>query len=52
MLHIMKDPYSPLPEMYSPPVHALVGMMLEKNPDLRASIDDILCVPAVADTVL
>jgi hypothetical protein len=41
----------PLPNSYTKILHTLVAMMLEKNQNLRASIDDILSVPEVSNIV-
>eukprot|EP01022_Parablepharisma_sp_SALTPOND_P016131 TRINITY_DN2330_c0_g1_i1.p1 TRINITY_DN2330_c0_g1~~TRINITY_DN2330_c0_g1_i1.p1 ORF type:complete len:504 (+),score=60.57 TRINITY_DN2330_c0_g1_i1:675-2186(+) len=48
MTKILSQPYMPLPKNYSETLDSLIKMMLEKNPNLRASIDDLLVVPEVA----
>jgi hypothetical protein len=48
----MKSPYIPLPKCYSETIHFVVKSLLEKNPNLRASIDDILIIPLIAKRVI
>ena len=48
---ILKQPYVPIPATYRSPLSMIIKMTLEKNPDTRASIDDILCVPEILELV-
>jgi hypothetical protein len=52
MTRILKHPYPPLPKECSVTLQTLVRMALEKNPNRRASIDDLLCVPELMRIVL
>lgn len=47
----MRQPYGPVPAGYSPDIARLLQLTLEKNPELRASIDDVLALPAVSHLV-
>ncbi len=51
MTKILSQPYMPLPKNYSDTLGGLVKMMLEKNPNVRASVDDLLMVPEVSKMV-
>ena len=51
MSKIMRSPYMPLPKGYSEVMGQLLGALLEKNPNLRASIDDILRIPEISRKV-
>ena len=48
---ILKQPYPAVPSTYSSTINSILQATLEKNPDTRASIDDVLCVPLVLDLV-
>jgi len=49
---ILTQEYVPLPKGYSETVSQLVRMMLSKNPNTRASVDDLLSVPEIARTAI
>lgn len=39
-LQILRGTYAPLPEQYSPELHALVAALLRRKPEQRPSIDE------------
>ena len=45
---IMTQPFLPLPKDTKPVFCAAVAMTLEKNPNFRATIDDVIALPEVA----
>lgn len=49
---ILTQEYTPLPKGYSETISQLVKMMLDKNPNTRASIDDLLSVPKITRTAI
>ncbi len=51
MNRILKCAYVPLPGNYSKGMNALISRMLEKNPNNRASIEEILCIPVISEQV-
>jgi len=51
MTKILSQPYMPLPKQYSETLGGLIKMMLEKNPNLRASVDDLLLIPDISKLV-
>jgi len=40
-LQILRGTYAPLPEQYSPELHALVATLLRRKPEQRPSIDEV-----------
>ena len=42
MVHACSGKYAPIPARYSRELHALVGALLQKQPDVRPAIADIL----------
>lgn len=44
----MQEKYSPVPEHYSTLVHDLINKLLEKDPNKRPSIENILHIPEIA----
>ncbi|XP_060106013.1 serine/threonine-protein kinase Nek5-like isoform X2 [Heteronotia binoei] len=46
---IVKEDYAPVPECYSEPLHCLVRVILQKNPEERPSAGAILNIPYVQE---
>ena len=47
----MQEKYAPIPEHYSVLIHKLVHVLLEKDPNKRPSIEDILLIPEIIEEV-
>ena len=48
---ITKEKFTEIPEHYSPFIINLIGKLLEKNPNERPSINQILDLPEIAEVV-
>ena len=51
MKKILEEKHSSIPDRYSPFIHKLIDVLLEKNPDKRPSIQTILEMPEIKEEV-
>jgi len=48
---ILKQPFTKIQLNYSENINTILQMALDKNPETRASVDDILMLPFIFETV-
>jgi NIMA (never in mitosis gene a)-related kinase len=51
VLKIIRGTYPPIPNIYSPELRALVASMIQKEPRLRPSVNDVLALPLIQQRI-